>query len=296
VETFLQQVINGLSIGGMYALVAVGFTLIFGVLRVVYLAHGAVLVVGSYMGLFVVTRVSNVPLAVVVAMVACFALGILIELVSIRPVHGADHLIPMVTTVSLATAILEILRLSVNQGNPIQYPDDLLQGRLKFSLFGAQLRVSEGQLVTFGAALVLMFVLGYVVNRTWLGRSIRAVAQAPDTAAILGISVHRVSALTVGLASMLAGAAGVLFGLTLPAVDPYFGEGLQFKALAIVLFAGLGSVPGAIVGGLLLGTVEALGAGYLSSSWRDVFAFLVMILILLLRPAGLFGRKTTVRA
>jgi branched-chain amino acid transport system permease protein len=140
-------------------------------------------------------------------------------------------------------------------------------------------------------ALALVVVLTYIIQRTWMGRSIRAVADSPLIASMLGIRVNVISAQTVALASALAGAAGVLLGLTIPAIDPYVGEHLQFKALAVVLFGGLGSIPGAVLGGVLLGFVEAMAAGYLATSFRDLFAFMTMVVILFFRPSGLLGRR-----
>lgn len=290
----LQQVVNGLVIGSSYTLVAVGFTLIFGVLRVVYLAHGAILVAGAYLGLFALQWTGSVPLAVLAGGLGGAALGVVVELVALRPVRGQNHLLALVTTVSVGTILQEVLRLSVQDGQPISYPD-AASGLLRLDVAGAELHVTQGQAAVVVVSLVLVAALGLAVQRSWFGRSVRAVADSPVIASLLGVRVNVVSAATVALASALAGVAGVLLGLTIPAIDPYVGEHLQFKALAIVLFGGLGSMGGAILGGMLLGLVEAIASGYLATSYRDLFAFAFMVLLLAVRPAGLLGRRAVDR-
>jgi branched-chain amino acid transport system permease protein len=292
---FLQQVVNGLVIGSSYALVAVGFTLIFGVLRIVYLAHGAVLVAGAYLGLFALTSTGSVTVALLVGTVGSALLGLLVEFVALRPVREQNHLIALVTTVSFATIVQEALRLSVQGGQPISYPDSIGSVLLRTEIAGVSLHVTVGQLAVTAVALALVVALTFIIQRTWMGRSIRAVADSPLIASMLGIRVNVISAQTVALASALAGAAGVLLGLTIPAIDPYVGEHLQFKALAVVLFGGLGSIPGAVLGGVLLGFVEAMAAGYLATSFRDLFAFMTMVVILFFRPSGLLGRRLAER-
>jgi branched-chain amino acid transport system permease protein len=292
---FLQQVVNGLVIGSSYALVAVGFTLIFGVLRIVYLAHGAVLVAGAYLGLFALTWLGSVTAALVVGTIGAALLGLVVEFVALRPVRQQDHLIALVTTISFGTIAQETLRLSVQGGQPISYPDSIGSVLLSADIAGAKLHITVGQLAVMAVALVLVVALTLIIQRTWMGRSIRAVADSPVVASMLGIRVNRISAQTVALASALAGAAGVLLGLTIPAIDPYVGEHLQFKALAVVLFGGLGSIPGAVLGGVLLGLVEAMAAGYLATSYRDLFAFMTMVVILFFRPSGLLGRRLAER-
>lgn len=286
---FLQQTINGLLIGGTYALMAVGFTLIFGVLRFVYLAHGEVMMLGAYVGLFTLRWVPSVPLALLAAMMCTALVGLLIERLTLRPLIGYHHLMPLVTTVSAGILIQEVLRLTVNNGQPVTYPRAVRVGAPVLTV--GPVNFSSIQLTILVVSFALMLVLTYLVNRTRLGRAIRSIAQSPDLATLLGVNVGRISAFTFALACALAGATGVLFGLMFPTITPYVGDSFNFKALAIVLFGGLGSLPGAVFGGLLLGVVEALAVGYLQSSLRDIFAFAVMMLILFVRPNGLFGSR-----
>ncbi|MGF6637371.1 branched-chain amino acid ABC transporter permease [Paraburkholderia sp. BL10I2N1] len=290
-----QSFINGITIGSSYALVAVGFTLIFGVLRVVYLSHAAVLAACAYIGYGVIEVTNSAVAAIVVATLAGAVLGVVIERIAIRPVRGQNHLIPMVTSISVAIIIEETLRLTVLSGQPISYPDTFASTVIRLHVGGAEPYFTVGQVLIFALTFALVLTLRVVVQRTWVGRAMRAVADSEDVSSLVGVRVNATSARTMALASMLAGAAGVLLALSIGAIDAHFAEPLQFKALAIVLFAGLGSIPGAVVGGYLLGFVEAFAAGYLDTSYRDLFAYVLMIAILMMRPQGLFGRRLTQR-
>lgn len=291
----LQNLINALTIGSSYALVAVGFTMIFGVLRVVYLGHAAVVAACAYVGYAVILYTGNVILAVVAGLVAGLVIGIIVEFIAIRPVRGQDHLIPMVTSISVAIIIEEILRLTVQAGQAISYPANVASTVIRLNVMGYTPYFTVAQLLILVFTVVLVVVLTIIVQRTWLGRTIRAVAESEPVSSLLGIRVNVVSAGTVALASALAGAAGVLLALSLAAIDPRFADTMQFKALAIALFAGMGSIPGAVIGGYMLGFVEAMAMGYFVSSYRDLFAYLLMIVILMIRPQGLLGKGSSQR-
>ncbi|HTU01752.1 MAG TPA: branched-chain amino acid ABC transporter permease [Candidatus Sulfotelmatobacter sp.] len=284
---FLQQVINGLLMGGVYALVAVGFALIFGVLRVLYMTHGEVLMLAAYIGLFAVTLTNSLVIAMLAAMASAAIVGMLIERIAVRPLRGQHHLMPLVTTISVGLILQEVIRITVHGGEPVAYPRQVRLALSPISL--GPLTIGSAQVLVLIVSVVLMIALTYFIRRTKAGRAIRAVAQDFDVAAMLGVSIDRVSALTFAVSSALTGAAGVLFGVLFSSITPYIGGGIGFKALAIVLFGGLGSLPGAVVGGLILGLVESLAVGYLATTYRDAFAFATMILILLVRPSGLFG-------
>jgi len=293
--TFVQQCINGLTIGCTYALVAVGFTLIFGVLRVVYLSHGAVLAASSYLGLYALAYSGSVLIAIATGIIGGALLGFIVEYMTVRPFRGQNHLIPMVATASVATIIQEVLRLTFQGGQPIAYPRAITSALYEWKFSEFRIYVTLGQITIALVAILLVVALNLAVKRSWMGRGIRSVADSEWVSSLLGVHVNAISAQTVALGSSLAGAAGVLLGLTVPAIDPHFGETLQFKALAITLFAGLGSVPGAVIGGIMLGLVEAFASGYLATSYRDLFAYVMMIVILSVRPAGLLGRQPAQR-
>lgn len=291
----VQNLINALTIGSTYALVAVGFTLIFGVLQVVYLGHAAVLAACAYIGYVTILYTGSAIAALAAGTVSGAVLGVIIERIAVRPVRGQNHLIPMATSASVAVIIEEIMRLSVESGQAISYPDAFTSKVIHLHIGGATPYFTVAQALVVALAIVLVLGLTFIVQRTWLGRSIRAVADNEQVAAMLGVRVNATSSRTLALASMLAGAAGVLLALSLSSIDPYFAAPLQFKALAIVLFAGMGSLPGAVIGGYLLGFVEAFAMAYLDSSYRDLFAFVMMIAILMVRPQGLFGRRVAQR-
>jgi branched-chain amino acid transport system permease protein len=286
---FLQQVVNGLLMGGVYALVAVGFSLIFGVLRVLYMTHGEVLMLAAYIGLGAVSLTNSLVLALVSAMAVAALVGVLIERIAIRPLRGRHHLMPLVTTISIGLILQEGVRIAVRGGEPVAYPRHIRMAVSPISL--GPLTIGSAQALVLLVSIVLMLALTYFIQRTWNGRAVRAIAQDLEVAAMLGVSIDRISALTFAISSAMTGAAGVLFGVLFSSITPYFGAGIGFKAIAIVLFGGLGSLPGAVVGGLILGLVESLAVGYLATTYRDAFAFATMILILLVRPGGLFGTQ-----
>ena len=290
-----QNLINALTIGSSYALVAVGFTLIFGVLRVVYLGHAAVLAACAYIGYAVILRTGSALAAIAAGALGGAVLGVLIERIAIRPVRGQNHLIPMATTASVAVIVEEIMRMTFDAGQAVSYPEAFTSQVIRLRIGGIAPYFTVAQAMIVVLTVILVLALRHVVQNTWLGRSIRTVADSESVAALLGVRVNAVSALTLALASTLAGVAGVLLALSLSSIDPYFAAPLQFKALAIVLFAGLGSLPGAVVGGYMLGFVEAFAMAYLDSSYRDLFAYAMMILILMVRPEGLFGRTIAQR-
>jgi branched-chain amino acid transport system permease protein len=290
-----QNLINALTLGSAYALVAVGFTLIFGVLRLVYLAHAAVLAACAYAGYAVLAATGSVTLALLAGVVAGGLLGLLVEWMAIRPVRGQHHLIPMVTSASFAIVVQELLRIFVQGGQAIAYPPAFTGHVIRFHVGHQAPYFTVGQLLILVVTAALVIALTWVVQRTWMGRAIRAVADSEQAAALLGVRVNATSARTLALASMLAGAAGVLLGLTLSGIDPQFANPLEFKAIAIVLFAGMGSIPAAVLGAYLLGFVESFAMVFLDTSYRDLFAYLVMIIILMLRPQGLMGRRISQR-
>jgi branched-chain amino acid transport system permease protein len=290
-----QNIVNALTLGSAYALVAVGFTLIFGVLRLVYLAHAAVLAACAYVGYGVMHATGSVWLALPAGIVAGGVLGLVVEWVAIRPVRGQHHLIPMVTSASFAIVVLELLRIFVQGGQSIAYPEAFTAKVIRLHIGSQTPYFTVGQLLVLVVTVVMVIGLTWVVQRTWMGRAIRAVADSEQAAALLGVRVNATSARTLALASMLAGAAGVLLGLTIAAIDPQFANPLEFKAIAIVLFAGMGSIPAAVVGAYLLGFVEAFAMTFLDTSYRDLFAYLVMIAILMVRPEGLMGRRIAQR-
>ena len=282
-----EQLLNGVMLGAVYALIAIGYTLIFGVLGLLHLAHGEVFMVGAFVGLVAVRATGSVLLAIAIAMLATGVLGVLVERVAFRPLRGAHHLAPLATTIGVGIVLQETTRWwfgAEQQGFPPTLAAEVWQL--------GPLRVSSVQAFMLASALVLMTALHLFLARTGAGRAIRATAEDPAVAGLLGVNVSAMVVLTFFVGSALAGAAGVLVGIAYNSVHPFIGVQMGIKGLVVMMLGGLGNVAGAVLGGLLLGILEVLGAGYLASSYRDAFAFGALVLILLVRPEGLLGLRT----
>ncbi len=285
-----QQLINGLMLGASYALVAIGYTLIFGVLRLLHFAHGEVFMVGAYIGLHIVLYLGtgNIFIAIVGASIATAILGAVIALVAVRPVSKNYPLAPLVSTIGV-TIVLQNLAQYIFGGQQVAFPDTVA---MKLYQFGP-VTINSVQIFILVSALVSMATLWLFIERTKMGRAIRATAENHETAALLGVNVDRVVIVTFLIASLLAGVAGVLDGVKNSAISPHMGLAVAVKGLAVMLLGGLGNVPGAMVAGVLLGMIEILTAAYLGTTLRDFFVFAILILILLYRPTGLFGTRVS---
>lgn len=284
---FQQQLVNGLMLGSTYALVAIGYSLVFGVLRLLHLAHGEVFMIGAFAGLELVLWLHAGPLvALFGGVVGATLIGMLLELIAFRPIRrrGNSHLAPIVSTIGAGLVMQEVMT-NIFGSDQTAFPVQLSQ--MEYHIVG----------VTFGAtqifilcvSLVAMLGLHLFVTRTRYGIAMRAISENLEIAAVLGVNVDQIVLLTFALASALGGLAGVLVGLNFNAISPYMGVEMGIKGMAVMLIGGLGSIYGAMAGGLILGIAEVLSVAYLSSSWRDAFAFGLMILILLVRPRGLFS-------
>jgi len=283
-----QQLINGLMLGASYSLVAIGYTLIFGVLNLLYFAHGEVFMVGAFVGLYlVVYGGANIHVALVGAMIACAALGVVAFYVSVRPVPKDLPLAPLISTIGL-TIVLQNLAVYIFGGQQRACPETIRQELYELG----PVTISSVQIFILAVAIIDMGGLWLFIERTKLGRAIRATAENHETAALLGVDVNRVVLVTFVIGSGIAGIAGVLDGVKNSGISPFMGLGAAVKGLVVMLLGGLGNVVGAMVGGLMLGLIEILSAAYIGTTERDLFSFLILILILLYRPTGLFGTRT----
>ena len=283
----VEQMVNGVMLGAVYALIAIGYTLIFGVLGLLHLAHGEVFMVGAFAGLVAVRASGSILLAIAFAMLVTAVLGLLIERVAFRPLRGAHHLAPLATSIGVGIVLQETTRWyfgAEQQGFPPMLATEVWQL--------GPLRIASAQGLMLLAALALMAALHVFLARTRAGRAIRATAEDPSVAALLGVNVNGTVIVCFLVGSALAGAAGVLVGIAYNSVHPFIGVQMGIKGLVVMMLGGLGNVPGAMLGGLVLGVLEVLGAGYLASSYRDAFAFGALMLILLVRPEGLLGLRT----
>ena len=281
-------IIGTIVVGSIYALMALGLNLIYAVAEVVQLAQGNVLVVGAYVGFLVTLYVPNLFVAELCAIVVCGLLGVVLQVVVFRPLEPRGHLPPLVAGLMIGTAITEGLRALFLSGNPVRYPTAATMSDTLADFGGV--RISQAQAVIVLIVLILAIALNLLLNRTKLGLAIRAVAERPAAAAMLGIPVRRVIALGFGLGSALAGAGGVLIAVIFSYVTPFIGDDLGFVALAICLFGGLGSLSGAIAGAFLVAFTEQVSTIYLASSYKDALVFALIVVVMVFRPQGLFGR------
>ena len=284
---FFQQLVNGLTLGSVYAVIAIGYTLVFGVLNIVNMAHGGIIMMGAYIGLLLVT-VADWGLfpALIGAMVGGAILGYLLEVLALRPLRGkkVTHLAPLISTIGVSI-FLESAALLVFGPQTRAFPTDYNQ-LMDFGLF----KISEIQIISMGTAIVLMVLLTLLLNKTKIGKAVRATAENIETASLLGIHTRRIITFTVMLASALGAAAGVLIALSFNAIEPTMGTSMGFKGLAVLIMGGLGNVGGAMAGGFILGVAEVFSVAYGASSFRDAVAFGLIILILFIRPQGLFAK------
>jgi branched-chain amino acid transport system permease protein len=283
----LQQLANGVMLGSTYALVAIGYALVFGVLRVLHLAHGEVYMVGAFVGVQAVLLLGVGPFAALIGgLVGAAVLGIVLELVAFRPIRKrqGSFLAPIVSSIGAGLVLQEVMT-KIFGSEQIGFPEQFSSRVYDLGFVS----VSGAQLFILAAAFGAMAALHLFVTRTRYGMAMRATAENLQVASVLGINVDNVILVTFAVASALAGIAGVLVGLNYNAISPHMGISMTTKGLAVMLIGGLGSVYGAMAGGLLLGIVEVISVAYLASSYRDAFAFCLMIIVLLWRPRGLFS-------
>ena len=284
---FFQQLVNGLTLGSVYAVIAIGYTLVFGVLNIVNMAHGGIIMMGAYIGLLLVTVAGwGLFPALIGALVGGAVLGYLLEVLALRPLRGkkVTHLAPLISTIGVSI-FLESAALLVFGPQTRAFPTDYNQ-LMDFGLF----KISEIQIISMGTAIVLMVLLTLLLNKTRIGKAVRATAENIETASLLGIHTRRIITFTVMLAAALGAAAGVLIALSFNAIEPTMGTSMGFKGLAVLIMGGLGNVGGAMAGGFILGVAEVFSVAYGASSFRDAVAFGLIILILFIRPQGLFAK------
>jgi branched-chain amino acid transport system permease protein len=306
-DIFVQQIINGLVLGSVYALVALGYTMVYGIIQLINFAHGELVMVGALVAYSVIALLAGSglpPLAIVLigtfcAIPVCMLLGYTLERVAYRPLRGAPRLAPLITAIGMSI-ILQHLAMLVWSRNPLAYPQIIpLQ---TMNIAGAT--ITGVQIAMLAVSTVMMAGLAFLVYRTRLGTAMRATAQNPQVAGLMGIDTNRIIAITFIIGSALAAVAGVMVGTYYGIAHYTMGAPLGLKAFAAAVLGGIGNLPGAMLGGLLLGLVEALGAGYIGdltnnvfgSNYQDVFAFLVLIAVLVLRPQGILGERVGDRA
>ncbi len=306
-DILLQQILNGLVLGSVYALIALGYTMVYGILQLINFAHGEVLMIGAMVAAWLVPILlaAGVPAPVVLLIVVlaaipvCMALSITIERVAYRPLRNAPRLAPLITAIGVSI-VLQTVAMMIWKPNPIVFPD--LLPTEPVPIFGAIL--APKQILILVVAATMMTGLVLLVNRTKLGRAMRATAENPRIAGLMGVNANQVIAATFAIGAALAAVAGVLVALNYNIAHFSMGFIPGLKAFTAAVLGGIGNIAGAMLGGLLLGIIESLGAGYigdltggfLGSHYQDIFAFAVLILVLLFRPSGIMGERVADRA
>lgn len=286
---FINYLINGISLGSVYAMIALGYTMVYGIAKMLNFAHGDIIMIGSYV-VFVATTYAGIPpmIAVLIAIVACTVLGIVIERVAYKPLRGASPLSVLITAIGVSY-LLQNVALLIFGADTKSFTSVVKIPAIK--LADGQITITGETLVTIVSCIVIMICLTTFINKTKAGQAMLAVSEDRDAATLMGINVNGTIALTFAIGSALAAIAGVLLCSAYPALTPYTGSMPGIKAFVAAVFGGIGSIPGALIGGILLGVIEILSKAYISSQLSDAIVFSVLIIVLLVRPTGIMGKK-----
>ncbi|MDD4495778.1 MAG: branched-chain amino acid ABC transporter permease [Eubacteriales bacterium] len=288
-EQFLQQVINGLSLGSIYALIALGYTMVYGIIKLINFAHGDIYMLGAYIGYFCMTflKLGFVP-ALLISMLFCTLLGVTIEKIAYKPLRNATRIAALITAIGVSL-FLEYGTMFIVKANVRTYPPMTGLMSQKFNIGG--IRITMQQVLILAITIVLMIILQFIVKKTRIGKAMRAVSLDKDAAELMGINVNTTISFTFAIGSALAGAAGVLVGIYYNSIDPLMGALPGLKAFIAAVFGGIGLIPGAMIGGYFIGMVEVMVSGYGNSMYRDAVVFAILILVLIIKPAGLLGKN-----
>jgi branched-chain amino acid transport system permease protein len=295
---FLQQLINGLTLGGVYALIALGYTMVYGVLELINFAHGEIYMLGAYLGIIffgfftaIGLTSANMPLSLtltlVLSVILCSAYGFTVEKIAYRPLRNAPRLSPLISAIGMSIFLQNYVMLSQGATDKV-FPN--LFGSAGFGFSGAQVTYMQTSIILISS--LLMLSLHLFITRTRFGKAMRAVAQDKVMASLVGINIDTVISVTFVIGSGLAAIAGVMVAMYYGLVNYSIGYMAGIKAFTAAVLGGIGSIPGAMFGGMFLGFVESMGAGYISSEYKDVYAFIVLIIVLLIKPSGMFGKST----
>ena len=288
--SFISYLINGLSLGSVYAIIALGYTMVYGIAKMLNFAHGDVIMIGAYTSFIAMTQAGFSPaVSVIIAVCVCTVLGIVIERIAYKPLRNASSSLAVLITAIGVSYLLQNIALLVFGENAKTF-----QSVIKWKgvpLADGKLNISGETIVTIAVCLIIMVVLMIFVQKTKPGQAMRAVSEDKGAAQLMGINVNATIALTFAIGSALAAVAGVMYCSAYPTLSPYTGSMPGIKAFVAAVFGGIGSIPGAFIGGLLLGVIEIFGKAYISSLLADAIVFAVLIIVLLVKPTGLLGKK-----
>ncbi|MCR5273596.1 MAG: branched-chain amino acid ABC transporter permease [Lachnospiraceae bacterium] len=287
--SFVLYLINGISLGSVYAIIALGYTMVYGIAKMLNFAHGDVIMIGSYVSFITFSQMGVNPIvSVVMSMVVCTLLGVVIERVAYKPLRKATSPLAVLITAIGVSYFLQNAALLIFGANPVSFTSVVTLSPLK--LAGGDLVISGTTIVTIVLCLIIMGCLMIFIKKTKAGQAMLAVSEDKDAAQLMGINVNATIALTFAIGSGLAAIAGVLLCSAYPTLTPYTGSMPGIKAFTAAVFGGIGSIPGALIGGILLGVIEILGRAYISSQLSDAIVFAVLIVVLLVKPSGILGK------
>src|SRR5499427_6419235 len=305
----LQQLVNGLSLGMMYALLALGFTMVYGIIELINFAHFNVFMSGTFFALWFLALLgfgrASAPLtglALALVLIGAFAatmlstgvLGAIIERVCLKPMRGVSGTAPMITTIGVSLILQSLILFATNFANNVPFPS--LVPNVRWSVFGSAVDITLKNVLLWVSALILMVILDYFVRRTWLGKAMRATAQDPEAARMMGIRIDLIILVTFLIGSALAGAAAVIFGLYYGLTSYIVGYLAGLRAFTAAVLGGIGNIPGAVLGGLVIGFVESLSGPFIGNAWSDAIIFTILIFVLVFKPNGLLGMQRPQRA
>jgi branched-chain amino acid transport system permease protein len=288
---FFQFLINGIAVGSMYALIALGYTMVYGIIQLINFAHGEFMMMGAFVGSIAISRFSGAPLyvALTAAMIGAGAIAVVTELVAYRPMRQQARIYVLTAAIAVSVLLQNLARV-VFGASAAAFPAQFPEGSLTFG----EVWIEYSQLLILGLSVALMGALWLVVNKTKIGTAMRAVSQDMDAARLMGVNVNLIVSATFFIGASLAGAVGVLYGMQY-SVDPLMGVQPGLVAFVAAVLGGIGSIPGAMIGGLAMGIIENLVAGYISSTYQGAITFVVLILVLAVKPTGLLGRMSVVK-
>ncbi len=292
-QEFLQQIVNGVALGSIYALIALGYTMVYGIVKLINFASGDILMLGAFAGFFVLIAATVTPftfiLSFIVSMLICAIIGIFIEKTCYKPLRNAPRINALITAIGVSIFLENAARVVPQIGpNPKQFPT---LPNVSFDLAGVG--ISQVQIIVFLVSIGLMIVLNYIVSSTKIGKAMRAVSYDRNAALLMGIDVNKVISFTFAAGSALAAAAGILFASAYPQVEPYMGMMPGLKAFVAAVLGGIGSIPGAMIGGFIMGIAETLTKGFISSQLADAIAFGILVVILVVKPSGIMGHDVS---
>ena len=283
---FTQQIVNGLSLGAIYALIALGYTMVYGICKLINFAHGDIIMVGSYIAYVLLANGISLPVSIIASVVGCVIVGVLIEKIAYKPLRDTSRISLLITAIGISYLLQNLCQLIMGV-NPLTFPSIINIESLNF--FGVT--ITGNMLVTLIISIILMIVIDLLVKKTKIGKAMRAVSEDREAASLMGININSIISITFAIGSALAAIAGILWAANYPQLKPTMGSLPGIKAFIAAVFGGIGIVPGAVLGGFLLGLIETMTKAYISTQFSDGIVFLILIVMLIFKPNGILGKN-----